>query len=308
MHQQRQRHLLAFASHQLDGLGVAAVRATHPAVWLPGGVRHFTRRHHQRHVGRHAGGAVFDVKTAIAHRAAVGPALDGQRLDRHHRAAHDGCAVAAACHLAGAVFGPEGVDDLWAGVAVVAPLLHRQRQWVEAVAHHLLRRQVGPDAALTGRAVAGVKRHDLWLDLGLDVGQQAFDFGQVHIGQLLLDHEPGHRVQVIARHLHAQPRALHQRGAATHEDVGYFQVRKRTLLLVVGVVVVPYMARGMGFVVGRLGGGGNQHRAEYAAAPARPPLAHLVNRLAGIAFDHRHLVDRQDRKIHLQAGLGSERV
>jgi hypothetical protein len=34
----------------------------------------------------------------------------------------------------------------------------------------------------------------------------------------------------------------------------------------------------------------------------------LVNRLARVAFDDRHLIDRQDREIDLQTGLGAVRV
>jgi len=40
------------------------------------------------------------------------------------------------------------------------------------------------------------------------------------------------------------------------------------------------------------------------AAPAHQ-FGHLVNRLAGVAFDDRHLIDRQDREIDFQTGLGT---
>ena len=59
------------------------------------------------------------------------------------------------------------------------------------------------------------------------------------IGQFLLDHEPCHRVEVVADHLHPEARAFHKRGATAHEDVRHLQVLERTLLLMIGVVVVP---------------------------------------------------------------------
>jgi hypothetical protein len=70
----------------------------------------------------------------------------------------------------------------------------------------------------------------------------------------------------------------------------------------------PPRKRRVRFVFRSLGGRRDQHRAEHAGATPRPPLRHLVNRLARVAFNDRHLIDGQDREIHLQASFGAIRV
>jgi len=79
----------------------------------------------QRHVRGHARGVFLNVEFATALAAAVLPILDAKRLERHHRACHDRCAMAAACHLTRSMFCPERVNDLGALVAVLPTLLQR---------------------------------------------------------------------------------------------------------------------------------------------------------------------------------------
>ena len=87
-----------------------------------------------------------------------------------------------------------------------------------------------------------------------------------------------------------------------------FSCLNAPVLLVIGVVVVPHQLGRVRRIVRRFGGRGDQHRAEYAGAASRPPLRHLVDRLACVALDGRDVVDRQDREIDLQARLGTVRV
>lgn len=61
-------------------------------------------------------------------------------------------------------------------------------------------------------------------------------------------------------------------------------------------------------VLGRLGRGRDEHGAEHARPAPGPPFRHLIDRLARVAFNHGNLVHRQDREIHLEAGLGAVRI
>ena len=122
---------------------------------------------------------------AAACAAGVLPVLDAECLDRHHWAIHDRRAVTAARHLTRAVLGPKGVDDLRAFVAVILALVARDGQRVEIGGHHLLGRQVRPGPLSALRAVAVVIRHDLRLDLSLDVGEQLFHLLQIDIPRFL---------------------------------------------------------------------------------------------------------------------------
>src|SRR5690606_14722818 len=183
-----------------------------------------------RNIRGHARLVFLDVEGFTALATGVLPVLDAERLHRHHWAGHDGGAVAAARHLTRAVLGPEGVDDFRAFVLVVLALIQRNGERIKIRRHHLVGGQVSPGTLLSLRTVAVVIRHDLRLDFGLDVGEEPLYFLQIDIRELLLDHEPRDRVEVIADHLHAQARTRHQRGSATHEDIPYLQALERALL------------------------------------------------------------------------------
>ena len=275
MHYQTQFNLLVLAFlvfAEIDYLRMAAMRADHALLAVEHGKRIFARRDGQRNIGCHAGSLFFHMKFTAALATDMSPVLDADGFDRHHRAAHDRRAVAAAGHLTRAVLGPEGVDDLWAFVTVILAFVTRDAQRVETGGHHLLGRQVRPPSFFTLRAVAAVVGHDLRLDLGLDVGQQLFHLLQIDIGQLLLDHEPRHRIEVIADHLHPKARAFHQCGTAAHEDVGHLQVLERAPRLVVGIVVVPHQLGRVRRVIWRFGGRRDEHRTKHAGAPPRHHL------------------------------------
>ena len=129
----------------------------------------------------HPCGFLLYMEFAAAFAAGVLPVLDAERLDRHHRAAHDRRAVAATRHLTRAVLGPKGVDGLRAFVTVVLALVARDGQRIEVGGHDLLGRQVRPRPFLAFRAVAVVVRHDLRLDLGFDVGKQLLHLLQIDV-------------------------------------------------------------------------------------------------------------------------------
>ena len=72
----------------------------------------------------------------------------------------------------------------------------------------------------------------------------------------------------------------------------------------VGVVGVPHRLGGFALVLWRFYPYREQHRAEHAGTPPRPPLGHLVNGLACVALDGRDLVDGDDGEINFKTGLG----
>ena len=96
--------------------------------------------------------------------------------------------------MTGAVLCEERVQYFWTLVAVFRTLLLGKAKWIEVSGHHALGRDVRPLALFTMRAVAVVVRNDLWLDLGLNVGEQLLHLVEIDIGQFLLDHEPSHRI------------------------------------------------------------------------------------------------------------------
>ncbi|WP_172419032.1 hypothetical protein [Candidatus Nitrosoglobus terrae] len=61
-------------------------------------------------------------------------------------------------------------------------------------------------------------------------------------------------------------------------------------------------------IVWSFGGRCDQDRAEHDGMSPCPSFRHLVDRLACVALDDRHLIDWQDEEIHLQTGLGAVRV
>ena len=89
----------------------------------------------------------------------------------------------------------------------------------------------------------------------------------------------------------------------TPENVCNLQVLQRAFLLVIGVISIPHRLRRLGRIVRRFHRARQQHRAEDGGSAPRPPFRHLINRFAGISLNLRDLVDRQDREIHLDAGL-----
>ena len=304
MDQQRQLDLLAprlavGGEHELAG---GAVRAAHREVGLPHRVGGLRRGGDQRRARRHARVLLLHFERTPAARAAVRPGVHGERLHGHDRRGDDRRPVAAAGHLTGAVLGPEHVDRLGAGVVVLGPLLRAQRQRIELRSHRLAGRAPGPGSRVAARTVAGVERHDRRAHLGFYRGEQRFHLGPLDIGQLVADHEPGDRVEIGAVHVHAEAGALDDGGAAAHEQVGDLETGERAALGVIAVVGVPDLLCRGGRIVRRLGRGGDQQRPEHARPPPRPPLRHLVDRLAGVALDGRHLIHRQDRKVDLQAG------
>ena len=284
---------------------MAAVRADDTPLTVEHRIRRFRGRDVERCIGCHTRGFFLDVESFPALAAGVRPVLDSEHLHRHYVAGHDRRAVAAARHLTRAVLGPEGVNDLRACVLVVLALFTRNGKRVEIGGHHLVAGQVRPCSLFTLRAVAVVVRHDLRLDLGFNIGKQLLHLLQINVRQLLLDHEPRDRVEVVADHLHAKTRTFHQRGTATHKNIRYSQVLERPFLLVIGIVIVPDQLGRVRRIIRCFGGRCDQHRAEHTGTPPCPPLRHLVDRLARVAFNHRHLIDRQDGKIHFQAGLGT---
>src|ERR1043165_2985046 len=103
--------------------------------------------------------------------------------------------MSATHDLTRAMLRPEDVDDFRSLVLEVLSLRWAQRESVEAFAHHLARRDPCPRAALPMRAATGVEGHDLRLYFCLDVGEQRFDLGLLHFGELCLHNEPRDRVQ-----------------------------------------------------------------------------------------------------------------
>lgn len=164
------------------------------------------------------------------------------------------------------------------------------------------------------------------LDLRFYLLEESSDFIRISACQFVLCNEPCDGIQINAGDLKAEARAFHQRCAATHERVQNLEVPKVLRLLVVGVIDIPDCLGRFGLVgngdsvlienwlpVGILACWGchcrrNEHCTEYTASPPCPPLAHLVNRLARIAFQCRQRVDREKRKIDFQAGLWPLRV
>ena len=310
MDQQRQLDFLAprlavGGDHVLAG---GAVRAAHREVGLPHRVGGLRRGGDQRRARRHARVLLLHLERAPAARAAVRPGVHGERLHGHDRGGDDRRAVAAAGHLTGAVLGPEHVDRLGAGVVVLGALLRAQRQRVERRSHHLAGRAPGPGSGVAARTVAGVERHDRRAHLGFDRGEQRLHLGPLDLGQLVAHHEPGDRVEIGPIHLHAEAGTLDDGGAAAHEQVGDLEPGERAARLVIAVVGVPDPLGGRGRIVRRLGRGGDQQRPKHARPAPRPPLRHLVDRLAGVPLDGRHLIHRQDRKIDFQAGRRALRV
>ena len=304
MDQQRQFDLLAprLAVGGEYALALTAVRATHRKIVLPHRVRGLRLGHDQRDARRHARVLLLHVELGPAARTAVRPRVHGERLHRHHRTGDDRRAVAAAGHLAGAVLGPEHVHRLRAVVAVAGAPLRGQRQRIEVRSHHLAGGAPRPGSGVAARTLAGVERHDLRADFRLDVGEQRFHLGALDVRKLVLHHEPGDRVEIGAVHLHAEADALDDGGAAAHEQVGYLEMRERAPLPVIAVVGVPHPLGRVRRIVGRPGRGGDQQRPEHAGPAPRPPFRHLVDRLAGVALDGGDLIDRQNRKVDLQAG------
>ena len=279
-----------------------AMRAAHREVVLPHRVRGLRLGHDQRRAGRHARILLLHVIGEPARGAAVLPHVHGERLHRHDRTGHDRRAVAAAGHLTRAVLGPEHVDRLRPVVVVFRPLFRRQRQRIERRPHHLAGGAPRPCPRVAARALAGVERHDLGADFGLHVGEQRLHLRALDAGELVSDHEPGDRVEIGPEHLHAEAGALDDGGAAAHEQVGDLEMTERAPALVVAVVGVPHPLGGGRRIGRRLRRGGDQQRPEHARPPARPPLRHLVDRLAGVALDGGDLIHRQNRKVDLQAG------
>jgi len=79
-------------------------------------------------------------------------------------------------------------------------------------------------------------------------------------------------------------------------------------LLMVAVVMVPDK---LGCLVGvgrGLGRRSNQHGAENAGTPPRPPFGHLVDGLARIAFQIGERIDLRDGKVRFQAGWLALRI
>lgn len=200
------------------------------------------------------------------------------------------------------MFSPEGINNLRAFVIEVFAFFGCQSQRIKIIAHDFASRTLCPFAFFAIRAFASVKRHDLGFYFPFDVIKQFVHFIQIDISQFVFYNQPGNRVEIVACHLHAEPRTFYQCGTATHENVSHFQFSECLVVLVIGVVVVPNQFGRFGWFIGRFGGSCNQHRAEHAGAATRPPLTHLVNWLARITFYLRNLVDWQNREINLKAG------
>ena len=218
----------------------------------------------------------------------------------------NGRAVTTAGRLAGAVLGPEGVDDFGAFPPVAVALVGRHVDGVDVDRFTGL--DIDPAPLMSARAGGGIEGLDLGLDLLLDVGEEGAHLLGVAAGQLILDHEPRDRVEVHTGHLHAEARAFDQSGASAHETVQHLEVLERACFLVVAVVMVPDPFGGLVGVVRRFGAGGDEHGTENAGASARPPFRHLVDRLAGVAFEIREGVDLGDGEVGFQAGELALRV
>lgn len=96
-------------------------------------------------------------------------------------------------------------------------------------------------------------------------------------------------------------RALHQRGSTTDEDVEHPELAKMAGLLVVAVVMVPDLLISMGGFTRLFHGGRRSASSKDAGAATGPPLGHLIDGLARIAFEFGDCIDRRDWKVHFQA-------
>ena len=264
MYEQREFDFLVLALAKLDHGCVAAVGAGDATSCVKNGIRLLAGRNKQRYIGSHSCFGLFDVEFVAARRAGVLPVFDAQRFHSHYRAGHDWRPVAAASHLTGAMLGPEGVDDFRPLVGVVLPRLGFQRQRIKINTHYLAGRLMCPGTLLAIRPIAIVEGHDLRLYLDLNVGEQPLYFVEVDVRQLLLHDEPRDWIEIVARHLHAEPRALDQCCAAAHEDVGDLQMLEGTFLLMIGIVVVPDQLGCVCRIIRGLGCRSDQHGTKHA--------------------------------------------
>lgn len=185
----------------------------------------------------HARFAQLDIELMAAKGAGRGDAVGGQLLFGDDGRAEDRCAVIAAPRITGSVLGPEGVDDPRPFPPVQAALVRRTLGRIDV--HNLSGLPVYPAAHVATRAGCSIEGLNEGLDLGLDILEERLDLPGITAGQLVFRNEPGHGVEINARHLEAKPRAFDQRGTASHEDVEHPKPAKMPGLLVISVVMVP---------------------------------------------------------------------
>ena len=159
--------------------------------------------------GSHARRAQFGMEDRLAALAGQLNVLDTEFLLRNHRSAEDGGAMAAARLGARPVLGPEGIDDLGSFVAIALPLFWRESERIEVGGHLLLDGYAilylaEPTADMTTRTLRDIERLNDRLDLGLNLLKEGLYVFWIGAGELILDNEPGNRIEIDTRNLEAQ--------------------------------------------------------------------------------------------------------
>ena len=231
----------------------------------------------------HARFAQFDIEFMTAGRACRWDEVGGQLLFGDDGRAEDRSSMIAVSCVTGSVLGPEGVDDLRPFPPVPAALVRGDLGGIDV--HDIVGLPVHPAPRVAPRTGRGVEGLNEGLYLGLDCLEERFDLFGVAARKLVLRHEPGHGIEIDARHLKAKPSAFDQGGPASHEDVEHPELAKMPGLLVVAVVMVPDSFGRLGRIFGRFCGGRDQQAPKDARAATGPPFGHLIDGFARIAFE-----------------------